>query len=148
MAHDEPMCARPWSVAAVWRGALVALAFAGTADSANAAEKAAFVEGVWATEEGCAKLAALGTGTARSVETVPETLTADGYQTWEGGCTFTSIEETEKGRAWTVKTSCFESADEWTDTETFELDAASRRLRVTVEGEVTEFVRCETRKGN
>ncbi len=123
------------------------LMLAALASSPSAAEvKAPFVDGVWATEEGCRKLADLAAGTPRSVDTVPETLTADGYQTWEGGCTFASIEETEKGRAWTVKTSCADGPEEWSDTERLELDDANGRLKVTVDGKTTEFVRCEAEK--
>jgi hypothetical protein len=125
---------------------ILMLAVLGSSPS-SAEVKAPFVDGVWATEEGCRKLAELAAGTPRSVETVPETLTADGYQTWEGGCTFTSIEETERGRTWTVQTSCAEGAEEWSDTERVELDAANGRLEVTVDGKATEFVRCEAEKG-
>jgi hypothetical protein len=111
-------------------------------------QKATFIAGTWATEEGCGKLAKIAAGTPRSVETVPETLTQDGYATWEGGCTFTDIQETAPGRKWSIKTACAEGADEWTGDETLEFDAAGKRLTVTVEDKTTVFVRCEAEKGN
>lgn len=110
--------------------------------------KAPFITGIWATEEGCGKLAKIDGGTPRSVETVPETLTADGYTTWEGGCTFSEIKEAAPGRKWSVKTSCVEGAEEWSGDETLELDATGKRLTVTVEDKTTVFVPCDSKKGN
>jgi len=110
--------------------------------------KASFIIGTWATEEGCQKLAKIAAGSVRSVTTVPETLTADGYDTWEGGCTFSEIKETAAGRKWSVKTACVESAEEWSDSETMELDETGKRLTVTVEDKVTVFVPCAAEKGN
>jgi hypothetical protein len=115
---------------------------------AEAAEvKATFLTGTWATEEGCQKVAALEAGSVRSVTTVPETLTQDGYATWEGGCTFSEIRETEPGRKWSVKTACVDGAEEWSDEETMELDASGKKLTVKVEDKTTVFVRCDSEKG-
>src|SRR5262245_53254204 len=87
--------------------------------------KATFITGTWATVEGCEKVAQLAAGSVRSVTTVPETLTQDGYETWEGGCTFSEINETEPGRKWSIKTACVDGAEEWSDEETMELEASA-----------------------
>jgi hypothetical protein len=108
--------------------------------------QASFIEGVWATEDGCKKQVAIDAGGDRNVETVPETLTADGYKMWEGSCTFTSIAKTGNG-TWTVKTACGEEAEEWEATETWTLDPTGARLDVTVDGKTTQFVRCDGGKG-
>jgi hypothetical protein len=118
-----------------------------SAGAQSAEVKATFITGTWATEEGCEKVAKLAAGSVRSVTTVPETLTQDGYETWEGGCTFSDIKETEPGRKWSAKTACVEGADEWTGDETMELDASGKKLTVTVEDKTTVFVRCEGEKG-
>lgn len=133
-----------------WRGTFAALVPATTlfCTAAYAAEvKATFITGTWATEEGCEKVAKLAAGSVRSVTTVPETLTQDGYETWEGGCTFSEIKEPEPGRKWSVKTACVDGAEEWSDEETMELDASGKKLTVTVEDKTTVFVRCDSEKG-
>jgi len=116
--------------------------------TASAAEpvKASFLDGVWATEDGCIKQAALDAGADRNVESVPETLTADGYHMWEGSCTFASVAGNGE-RKWTVKTSCGQEAEEWEDTESWVMDPGGARLEVTLEDKKTEFVRCEAGKG-
>ncbi len=138
---------RGW--APVCAACALGLASAASTRSASGAEvKAAFITGTWATEEGCQKLAKIASGTPKSVETMPETLTQDGYATWEGGCTFSEIKETVPGRTWSVKTACVDGAEEWSDDETIVLDETGKRLTVTVEDKTTVFVRCESGKGN
>lgn len=124
-------------VAVVLLGAMCAPALAG--------KKANFINGTFATADGCKKLDALAAGAARNVGTVPETLTADGFQSWEGGCTFTSIKQKVKGRKWVARMACGEAAEEHTETDTFvRLDDG--RLKVTVEGKATIFERCKTKE--
>lgn len=139
---------RAWFSSARGSCALVLLGLIGAGPAAGAAEgvKAAFIDGVWATEEGCKKQAALDAGAERNVESVPETLTADGYQMWEGSCTFTSVEQGGKG-GWTVKTACSQEAEQWEDTESWVLDPGGARLEVTLGNKKTVFVRCEAGKG-
>ncbi|MGD9667872.1 MAG: hypothetical protein AB7U75_02335 [Hyphomicrobiaceae bacterium] len=73
-------------------------------------EKASFIEGTYATEEGCKKLAAIEEGGPRNVETAPEVLTADGFKGWEGSCEFTKVLEHEPGRVWLGFMVCMEGA--------------------------------------
>jgi len=74
---------------------LLALPFVLLAQSSLAAatEKARFIEGTYATDEGCRKLALLEAGTEKSIETVPEVLTNEGFKGWESACTFTKVFE-------------------------------------------------------
>ena len=44
---------------------------------------------------------------------MPETLTADGFKTWEGGCDFVAIEEEVEGRVFVATMTCTDGADEW-----------------------------------
>ncbi|MGE0052912.1 MAG: hypothetical protein AB7S74_01770 [Hyphomicrobium sp.] len=102
--------------------------------------------GTYATADGCKKVAALAQGKERNVETVPETLTKDGFQGWEGSCTFRSITEVEKGAKWKAAMDCQEGAEEGPESDLFErLDDGS--LKVTVMGNHTIFVRCDAEKG-
>jgi hypothetical protein len=128
--------------------ALILASAAATPSARGAEVKATFIAGTWATEDGCEKLVKIAAGTPRSVETVPETLSAAGYDTWEGGCTFSEVKETAPGQKWAVKTLCVDGPEEWSDVETMEFDAAGKRLTVTVEDKSTLFVRCDSEKGN
>ena len=113
-----------------------------------AEEKAAFIKGTYAMEGRCAAWAAIEKGGDKNVETVPETLTAEGFSMWEGGCSFVSIKETVKDRQWVAKMDCAEAADESEETDTFDLDPATGNITVTVEGNKSVFVRCDAAKGN
>jgi hypothetical protein len=130
------------ATAATLASALVANAAALAADAAKAP---AFLTGIWATDEGCKKQAAIDAGGPTGVETTPEVLTPDGYKGWEGGCTFTSVRENGPGK-WTVGTDCHEAVEDWQDVESWELDGAAGRLKVTVDDQLTEFVRCDAGK--
>lgn len=107
--------------------------------------KAGFISGTYATAEGCKKLDAIAKGGPKNVGTVPETLTAEGFDGWEGGCSFTSIKETEKGKAWVAQMACAEGAEENTETDTFEL-RPDGTIKVTNEGKATIFERCKTKE--
>ena len=78
---------------------------------------------------------------------MPETLTADGYDDL-GGRLHLQRGQGDGAGKWTVKTACVDGAEEWTDDETMELDAAGKRLTVTVDDKTTVFVRCDAGKGN
>jgi hypothetical protein len=140
---------RSSAAAALAALAMISAPLAGDTSAARAAEtvKAPFIAGVWATPDGCKLRAAIEAGGPKNVETTPEILTADGYQGWEGGCSFKSVKENGAGK-WTVETACTEGAEEWNDTETWELDSAAGRLKVTVDDQTTEFVPCDAGKGN
>lgn len=89
---------------------LLALPFVLVAQSSLAAatEKASFIEGTYATDEGCRKLALLEAGTEKSIETVPEVLTNEGFKGWESACTFTKVFEHEPGKSWIALLLCRE----------------------------------------
>lgn len=74
----------------------------------QAKESASFLQGTYATEEGCQKLQALAAGTQPSLETVPDTLTANGFKSWEGSCEFTKIYEHEPGKVFLGLMFCVE----------------------------------------
>lgn len=120
------------------------------ADSAAAAAKdktASFINGTYAMEGRCEKWAAIQNGGPKSVETVPETLTAAGFESWEGGCEFLSIKEKVKGRKWTARMECWDAAEHTFETDTFELDPKSGNIKVTTDGKPSVFVRCDEGKG-
>jgi hypothetical protein len=120
------------------------------AASASAAEvKAKFLgDGTYAMKDGgCEKLNRIAAGGPKNVETTPETLTADGFSGWEGGCSFLSIKEVKKGVKWVVRMSCSEGAEEdQRETDTFEKQPDGS-FHVTNEDKTTHFVRCEVGKG-
>ena len=98
--------------------------------------------GTYATAEGCAKHATLKAGTERGLNTVPETLTENGFESWEGACSFKSIQETTPGKIWQAEMRCGEGAEEDVpETDTFErLDDG--KIKLTVEGTETVLERC------
>lgn len=109
--------------------------------------KADFIgPGTYATAEGCNKLAALAAGAERNVGTVPETLTVDGFEGWEGSCTFRSVTEVTKGTKWTASMDCNEGAEEGPESDTFER-LGDGSIKVTVMGNATVFERCATATG-
>ena len=114
---------------------------------ARAAVKGTFIgPGIYATQDGCEKLKALAAGGDKNVGTVPETLTEDGFSSWEGTCTFKSFTEKEKGRMWSAAMDCAEGATEGPESDVFEriLDGS---IKVTVMNSATTLVRCDTDKG-
>lgn len=88
-----------------WSILCAVLLCAGTT-TAGAAEKAGFIDGTYATDEGCKKLALIEAGTERSIETVPEVLTDEGFKGWESSCTFTKIFEHDPGKSWVALLMC------------------------------------------
>lgn len=126
---------------------LVAVAF--TAGAASAASTpAGFIDGVYAREGQCEKWQAIEAGGPRNIETVTETLTSEGFRSWEGNCDFETITEKEKGKVYEAKMQCIEGAAEWTETNTFVLQPSGGAMTVWIEGEKHEFVRCGGKKGN
>lgn len=111
--------------------------------NAAATVKATFLGAhTYTTDAGCKKLAAIAAGGPENVGTIPETLTADGFSTFEGGCSFLSI--TDKGRGvFVARMACSESADESEETDTFTL-LPGDRVNVSVDGKDTMFQRCDS----
>ena len=55
----------------------------------------------------------------------------DRFSAWEGGCSFISIKEKVKGRRWVAKMACGDEAEEYEETDTFDLDPATGHITVT-----------------
>lgn len=87
----------------------LALAVFATA-AAEAKDRATFLTGQYATDEQCAKLRKIESGTEKNVSTVPELLDAEGFHSWEGGCEFTKVFEHEPGSSWLAFMICSEGA--------------------------------------
>ncbi len=116
---------------------------------ALAKEKASFIDGTYASAEGCKKLAAIEAGGPRTVESVPEVLTADGFKSWEGACEFTKVFEHEPGAKWLGFMVCSEGAIITPHSvviikgEADQLDVASDE-----DSEPEVYHRCDAGKGN
>lgn len=114
----------------------------------DAAVKGTFIgQGTYATAEGCKKLAAIAAGGDENVGTVPETLTEDGFDSWEGSCAFVSVSEVEAGKTWKAQMQCVEGAEEVEETDLFER-LSDGTLKVTQDDHVTVLQRCDAAKGN
>ncbi len=109
--------------------------------------RADFIAGTYALEDRCAMVTALEAGGPRNVETVPETLTAAGFESWEGGCTFEKIIQTERGRLYLTTMRCHEGPEEWSETNTFTVETDGSVIQVETDGETMRFVRCGREKG-
>jgi hypothetical protein len=86
--------------------------------------------GIYATKDGCKKLAALTAGGDKNVATVPETLTEDGFEGWEGSC-FHLDHRTKKGKKWRALMHCFDDPEVGPESDIFER-MPDGRLKVTV----------------
>ena len=135
---------RSWSFALFLTAAIVSTA----ARADDAAVKGAFIgPGTYATAEGCKKLAAIEAGGDQNVGTVPETLTEDGFDSWEGSCAFVSVSVVETGKKWKAQMQCVEGAEEVEETDIFER-MPDGTLKVTQDDHVTVLQRCDAAKGN
>jgi hypothetical protein len=117
-----------------------------SAPCAFAAEATFLGKATYATSQGCAQVAQLAAGRQRNLNSVPETLTAKGYLSWEGGCRFDKITPIVANRSWVVTTSCSEGAEENVkSTETW-TKAADGSIMVNAGGKKTRFVACAAPK--
>lgn len=132
----------------IWGLAVALLSVVSGAAAAETAVRGSFIKGIYAMEGRCTAWAAIEAGGDRTVETVPETLTEDGFSAWEGGCSFISVKEKTKGRRWVAKMACGDGNEEYEETDTFDLDPVTGNITVTVEGNSSVFVRCDAAKGN
>ena len=80
--------------------------------SAIAAEATFLGSTTYTTAKDCRKLKVLAAGGPRNITTSPETLTAKGYQSWEGGCTIDKITAGKPANTWTVNLRSHEGAEE------------------------------------
>lgn len=89
---------------------MLGLATAFAASSAFAASvKARFIDGTYTmSAAACDKLKALAAGAPRNVGSVPWSVSAEGFSSGEGGCTFSKVTERRKGKEWAVIARCSE----------------------------------------
>lgn len=117
---------------------------------AGAQVKARFVDGTYVmSDQACHKLKKLAAGTPRSVSTVPWSLDAGGFKSWEGGCKFKKITELSKDREWLVEAACWEAAEQSKEIYTF-VRRPDDTFSVRLKGEKTPrtYTRCDVAKGN
>ncbi len=134
----------PLSFLAILSGILALPRFAAAENNV----RADFIAGVFAKEGLCKKVEAIEAGGPKNIDTVTETLTAEGFRSWEGNCNFETITEKEKGRSYEAKMKCIEGPEEWTETNTFDLDPSGNAITVWIEGEKHQYVKCGSGKGN
>jgi hypothetical protein len=114
--------------------------------SAHAVEAAFLGTTTYATPAGCAKVARLAAGIPRNLNSVPETLTAKGYMSWEGGCTIEKITPKVAGKSWSIVISCSEGAEESVkSTETW-TSGDDGSILINAQGKKTRFVACAASK--
>ena len=77
------------------------------------AESAAFLgDTIYSSRAGCEKLQKLAKGAPRNLTSVPDTVSASGHQSWEGGCSITKIGKKLIGGSWSVTLRCGDGAQE------------------------------------
>ncbi len=115
--------------------------------SVFAKETATFIEGTYATAEGCSMLKKLANGTARTISTVPDTLDKNGFHGWEGGCEFTKVFEHMPGKVWTGLMYCVEGAKVSAPNIVFVRDEDDNSFEVLQAGEDSPevFRRCDVK---
>jgi hypothetical protein len=128
----------------------MALALA-VSTAAAAKDRAAFLEGQYATLEQCEKLRNVEAGGPRNVGTTPELLDADGFHGWEGGCEFTKIFEHDPAKSWVALMVCSDGNSLAPETYVFTKADGEDSFEVAhaddQEGPAV-YARCEARKGN
>lgn len=131
------------------RALLVLAVLAVCAAGAAATERAGFLAGTYAAGKGCEMLAKIEAGGPRTVETVPETLDADGFHGWEGECDFTKVFEHEPGKVWIGLMVCVEGAQFTPETYLFMKSEADDSFEVAAQNqELPElYSRCTGGKG-
>jgi hypothetical protein len=125
------------------RNIAIAVVAVCTASSAAAEGKRAdFIQGTFAKPGLCDKVAAVAAGGPKNIDTVTETFTAAGFRSWEGSCDFETITEKEKGRSYEAQMRCIEGAEQWTETDTFDIDPSGQTITVWIDGDKHEYVKC------
>lgn len=111
----------------------------------SAKERAGFIDHIYAPGDGCKKLEALDNGAPRMIDTVPDYLTEDGIQSWEGGCEFTKVFEHEPGESWVAIMVCSGGPTVMPQTYLFYKDEANSSFEVAHQGqeEPETFHRCD-----
>ncbi len=113
---------------------------------AVAKPKGAFIgPGTYSPADGCQKFAKLAAGILLpNIENYPEKLTADGFYSWEGGCTFLTVRKL-RASVWVTRMFCAEGSVEERNTTTF-VKLKGDRWRVTGNGGGLTYKRCKSAK--
>jgi hypothetical protein len=111
--------------------------------------KATFLDGTYVmSTEACDKLERLAEGAPENIGTVPWRVDRDGFHYWEGGCSFTSVEERRKGKEWHVVALCEEGPDKTTERYSFARNSdGTFAVRLRGEKKARRYSRCEVGKG-
>ncbi|HRN83773.1 MAG TPA: hypothetical protein PK857_03055 [Hyphomicrobium sp.] len=118
------------------------------ATAAVAKERAAFLDGQYATAAQCEKLRKIEAGGKETVSTAPELLDADGFRGWEGGCEFTKLFEHEPGQSWLAFMVCSEGMSVNAATYVFVKDGDAFEVHRSGEEQGPElYTRCDAKKG-
>lgn len=107
--------------------------------------EANFIDGIYVmSDDACEKLKRLAGGETPSINTVPWSVNAKGFDYWEGGCEFSKITERVVGREWVVVAECSDGPEETTETYTF-VRQTGAAFAVTLEGEkdARTYTRCD-----
>lgn len=95
----------------------------------------------YSSGSGCQMLKALAAGATRNISTVPQTLDARGYHSWEGACEIERIQQQVKGKRWLVALHCHEGPETQRQHETWEL-APDGALLVTLKAKKFRYTKC------
>ncbi len=121
---------------------LTAVLLAADTSAASAVEATFLGTSTYATPADCKKVAKLAAGAPRNLNSVPETLTAKGYQGWEGGCSIEKFVPKGAGKSWTVSLLCSEGSIENAKSTQTWTKGADGSLTVVAGREKTRFVAC------
>jgi hypothetical protein len=114
------------------------------APAAQAKVTADFIEGTYAADDGCDKWRAVEAGGPKTIDTVPEVLTKDGFKSWEGGCEFTQVLEHAPGKIYLGIMYCSEGQTFVPDMTVFiRNDDGSLDVAGTGEEAPTNYRRCD-----
>lgn len=121
---------------------VMGLALVAASAIANADVEAKFLgKSTYSTARGCQMLKALAAGAPRNLNSVPQTLDARGYRSWEGGCEIERVQEQVTGKRWLVALRCHEGAESQRQHETWE-KAPDGALLVTLNKKKYRYTQC------
>jgi hypothetical protein len=110
--------------------------------------EAAFLgQSVYTTAADCPTYKTLAAGGLRSPAAAPTTLTAKGYTSFQGACTFSNVDERYKDRIWTVTLVCsIDGAGDSVRRSEVWRRQPDGSLSITVGKTSTTFVMCATER--
>lgn len=130
------------------RAPIVACLAVIAANPLYAKERATFLRGTYATKQDCEKQRAIDAGGPRNVETAPELLDRDGFNSWEGSCEFTKVLQHDS-TTWVGLMVCHEGAAVTPQTYVFQKIEGRDAFDVAGANQEApdEYVRCDPKKG-